>query len=110
MGKIAAVFGATGLTGGELVEQLIRNVDYRKILVFNRRTQNYENTKIEEFIIDGQDLESISEKVIADDLYCCIGTTMKKASSKTAFEKVFFPFPFFMKERICGREEDSMQF
>ena len=96
MKKIAAVFGATGLTGGKLVEQLIHNEDYHKILVFNRRTQDYENSKIEEFIIDEHDFDSICDKVIADDLYCCIGTTMKKAGSKTAFEKVDYDIPVFL--------------
>lgn len=96
MRKIAAVFGATGLIGRELVLQLIGNEEYHKVVVFNRRQQNYESPKIEELIIDGQDFESIKDKVIADDLYCCIGTTMKKAGSKTAFEKVDYDIPVFL--------------
>lgn len=96
MGKIAVVFGATGLVGRELVSQLTENEEYHKVVVFNRRTQNYGNSKIEEFIINGQDFESIKDKVIADDLYCCIGTTMKKAGSKAAFEKVDYDIPVFL--------------
>ena len=96
MSKIAAVFGATGLVGKELVFQLVQSDEYHKIMVFNRSQQNYGSPKIEEFIIDEQDFESIGNKVIADDLYCCIGTTMKKAGSKNAFEKVDYEIPVWL--------------
>ncbi len=96
MRKIAAIFGATGLVGSELLSQLIDNEDYHKIVVFNRRKQGYKNSKIEEYTIDAKDFESIKDKIIADDLYCCIGTTMKKAGSKLAFKKVDYDIPVFL--------------
>jgi len=96
MSKIAVVFGATGLIGRELVSQLIDNEEYHKVLIFNRRSQNYENSKIEELIIGEQYFESISGNVIADELYCCIGTTMKKAGSKAAFQKVDYEIPVWL--------------
>ena len=96
MNKTAAVFGATGLVGRELIEQLVNNTDYQKILVFNRRQQNYENLKIQEFIFDGQDLGNTKDNIIADDLYCCIGTTMKKAGSETAFKAVDYDIPVWL--------------
>ena len=34
MNKTAAVFGATGLVGKELISQLIESADYQKVLVF----------------------------------------------------------------------------
>ena len=91
--KTAAIFGATGLVGKELLNQLLANEEYAKILVFNRREQNYDNSKIEEHIFNGKDFESIEPLVLADDLFCCIGTTMKKAGSKEAFKKVDFGIP-----------------
>jgi len=91
--KTAAVFGATGLVGKELLNQLIDNDDYAKVMVFNRRKQKYSNSKIEEHIFNSEDFESIEPILVVDDLFCSIGTTMKKASSKEAFKKVDFDIP-----------------
>ncbi len=96
MNKTAAVFGATGLVGKELILQLVDNDDYTKIIVFNRRQQNYDNPKIEELIFNGQNLDNANNQIVADDLYCCIGTTMKKAGSKTAFSAVDFDIPVWL--------------
>jgi uncharacterized protein YbjT (DUF2867 family) len=41
--KTAAIFGATGLVGKELLNQLVDNDYYAKVIVFNRRKQNYSN-------------------------------------------------------------------
>ncbi|MEN8120765.1 MAG: NAD(P)H-binding protein [Bacteroidota bacterium] len=108
MSKIAAVFGATGLVGKELILQLIQGGDYHKVMVFNRSQQNYESPKIEEFIIDGQNFESISNKVIPDDLYCCIGTTMKKAGSKAAFQKVDYEIPVWLAKTAEKNEVEKL--
>ena len=93
MHKKAAIFGATGLVGKELLNQLLDSEDYAKVMVFNRRTQNYANQKIEEHIITGVNFDSIESLLIADDLYCCIGTTIKKAGSQEAFTKVDLDIP-----------------
>jgi uncharacterized protein YbjT (DUF2867 family) len=34
-----------------------------------------------------------ASKILADDIFCCLGTTMKQAGSKDAFYKVDFTFP-----------------
>ncbi len=98
MGKIAAIFGATGLVGKSLLEQLLRNDDYIKIIVFNRRLQNYNSAKIDEVLLDWNDVERIKNQLIADELYCCVGTTIKKAGSKENFQKVDFQIPIILAQ------------
>jgi uncharacterized protein YbjT (DUF2867 family) len=93
MGKIAALFGATGLTGKSLLQQLIENDDYIKIIVFNRNSQNYNHDKVDEVSLDWNNIERIKNQLIADELFCCIGTTIKKAGSKEAFLQVDFHIP-----------------
>ncbi len=93
MGKIAALFGATGLTGKSLLQQLTKNDDYIKIIVFNRNLQNYNHNKIDEVSLDWNNIERIKNQLIADELFCCIGTTIKKAGSKKAFLHVDFNIP-----------------
>jgi uncharacterized protein YbjT (DUF2867 family) len=93
MGKIAALFGATGLTGKSLLQQLTENDNYIKIIVFNRSLQNYNHHKIDEVLLDWNNIERIKNQLIADELFCCIGTTAKKAGSKKAFLQVDFQIP-----------------
>ena len=93
MGKIAALFGATGLTGKSLLQQLTKNDDYIKIIVFNRNLQKYNHNKIDEVSLDWNNIERIKNQLIADELFCCIGTTIKKAGSKKAFLHADFNIP-----------------
>ncbi|OQY02525.1 MAG: hypothetical protein B6I20_06845 [Bacteroidetes bacterium 4572_117] len=96
MGKVAAVFGATGLVGSELVLQLIGNELYSSVLIFNRRAQDYTNPKIEEIILEDKAFVSAELEIKADDLFCCVGTTAKKAGTRFNYEKVDVGIPVWL--------------
>ena len=49
--KTALVFGATGLTGGALVNELIQNMRYTAVKVFTRRDFDIEHIKVIEHIV-----------------------------------------------------------
>ncbi len=98
MGKIAAIFGATGLVGKSLLKQLSDNEHYIKIIVFNRHLQNYQHDKIDEVLLDWNNIERIKNQLIADELFCCVGTTIKKAGSKEAFLDVDFQIPLTLAQ------------
>lgn len=100
MQKTAIVFGATGLTGTYLIKELIQNEQYRNIKVFNRRTQNYGHTKIEEYLINFNQLNEYAHEFKADDVFCCLGTTLKKAGSKEKFFEIDHDLPIQIA-RIC---------
>ncbi|MFO7843323.1 MAG: oxidoreductase [Bacteroidales bacterium] len=104
MQKTALLFGATGLTGSYLVKELTRDDHYQKIKIFNRRTQNYNNPKIEEHLIDYNQLNEYSHEFKADDVFCCLGTTLKKAGSKENFFAVDHDLPVQIA-RICQNNQ-----
>ncbi len=91
--KTALLFGATGLVGTKLLELLLEDERYEKIRVANRKSKNYSNTKIEEVIVDFSALEKHADCFKVDHVFICLGTTIKKAGSKPAFEKVDLEYP-----------------
>lgn len=93
MGKTAVVSGATGLVGRELMKVLLANDYYSKIVVIGRRKLDIKDNRIEEIIVDFDDLGSVKDQLNAEDHYCCLGTTMKKAGSKERFKKIDLDYP-----------------
>ncbi|MFJ7982859.1 NAD(P)H-binding protein [Lysinibacillus xylanilyticus] len=90
--RAAIVVGATGLTGTSLVEQLCENDEYVSVTVIARRAPAYTHPKLEVKI---RNFDTLEEKDIefAHELYCCLGTTIKKAGSREEFEKIDFEYP-----------------
>jgi uncharacterized protein YbjT (DUF2867 family) len=91
--KIALVFGASGLVGNEVVKQLILSEHYDKIKIFVRQKTGLNHPKLTEVLNNLENPENIAEEIAGNDLFCCLGTTIKKAGSKEAFEQVDLHLP-----------------
>ncbi len=89
--KTALVIGATGLIGKHLTIKLLKSNFYEKVKVLVRKPLDINHPNLEQIIVDFDNLDT--SKIIADDVFCCLGTTMKKAGSKPAFYKVDFTYP-----------------
>jgi uncharacterized protein YbjT (DUF2867 family) len=90
--KTAILFGASGLVGLHCLDFLLASSAYDKVLVFGRKKLEIEHDKLIQHIIDFDKLESYERLIVGDDLFCCIGTTMKKAGSKDAFRRVDYTY------------------
>lgn len=84
--RTAIVFGATGLVGKYLVEELIQNMAYTAIKVFTRRKLDIEHIKVIEHIVDVENVVEYEDLIRGDDLYICLGTTMKKSGNIKRYE------------------------
>jgi uncharacterized protein YbjT (DUF2867 family) len=91
--KIACIFGSTGLVGTSLKEQLLNDERYSKVILFVRSELMLTHPKLIQVVGDYNKLEGYSEQLVADEYYCCLGTTMKKAKTKEAFEYVDYQLP-----------------
>ena len=91
--KTAIILGATGLTGGFLLNKLLSDNRYRKIKIFTRRSVGIQHEKIEEYLIDLFQLEDMSGLFEADEVFCCIGSTQKKTPDNEIYRKVDFGIP-----------------
>jgi uncharacterized protein YbjT (DUF2867 family) len=88
MPRIALVAGATGLVGQHLVQRLLVSGAYDHIKLLTRREVPIDDARVENVISNYSNLDSLGKKLQADDVFCCLGTTLKKAGSRAAFEKV----------------------
>lgn len=91
--KTAIVFGATGLVGSVLLKQLSESPVYSEIITFSRKSLGFNHPKIKEVFNYFTDLTTIKSSLYGDDLFCCLGTTIKKAGSKENFKKIDFEMP-----------------
>ena len=91
--KTAIVLGATGLTGGILVEKLLQDERYEKVKLFSRRTAGLKNDKVEEYIIDLFTLEENEQLFTADEVFYCIGSTKKKTPDEEIYREVDYGIP-----------------
>jgi uncharacterized protein YbjT (DUF2867 family) len=91
--KSAVVAGATGLIGKSLVYQLLESNHYSRVTVLVRRPMNIKHPKLTVAMVNFDDTESYHNLLLADDFYCCMGTTIKDAGSQDAFRKVDYTYP-----------------
>ncbi|HKJ49276.1 MAG TPA: hypothetical protein VJ973_09320, partial [Christiangramia sp.] len=93
--------------GKEVLNYLIQDHRYDKILVFSRKVIPIEHPKLEIVLDSLTDLKSLSDKIIGDELYCCLGTTRRKAGSKEAFKKVDLDMPGKLAQMASSNEVDG---
>lgn len=93
MGKTAIILGATGLTGNLLLNKLITDDRYREVKIFTRKPTGTTHPKVTEIVGNLLELEQYKNEFIADEVYCCIGTTAKKTPDKSLYRKIDFGIP-----------------
>jgi uncharacterized protein YbjT (DUF2867 family) len=91
--KTALLFGSSGLTGNALLEVLLNDNRYTHVRVFNRKQMAVAHPKLEEIIVDFDHLDLVSEKIKGDVVFSCLGTTIAKAGSKAAQQKIDRDYP-----------------
>src|SRR5690348_8832830 len=91
--KKAIIIGSTGLVGQELTELLLQDALYSEVVALVRKATGKQHPKLKEIVVDFDHLEKSKEYIRGDEAFCCLGTTMKQAGSKEAFEKVDLLYP-----------------
>ncbi|MFT5592631.1 MAG: hypothetical protein ACI8SR_000993 [Oceanicoccus sp.] len=88
MNKGIVVAGATGEVGRRLVEKLIVHNLNADIHVLVRAKSNLFDERVQQHIVDFSQLDSYKLDISFDIAYCCLGTTIKRAGSQSAFKCV----------------------
>ena len=86
------VAGGTGLTGGFLIHELENDSSFESIVAITRKARKSSDKTTWKTIDfeDSRTLEEITKDV--DVVFCCLGTTIKKAGSKDQFRKVDYEY------------------
>jgi len=90
MEKSAILFGATGLVGSSVLKLLLDDSRYYQVHIYVRRATGMKHSKLQEHVIDFEKLDHYRRSIKADDVFCCLGTTIRTAGSQEAFRRVDF--------------------
>ncbi len=91
--KTALLAGSTGLIGKELLQLLLNNSRYSVVKALTRTKLDVTHPKLVEIKVDYAKLEEVKSQLQADDVYCCLGTTMAKAKTKQKFREIDYTYP-----------------
>lgn len=101
--RSAIVVGGTGLVGNALVKLLCDSEEYVSVTVLSRRKLDFEHPKL---TVKVRSFDQLEEEDIdfAHEVFCCLGTTMKKAKTREQFEKVDVEYPLHIASlaKKCG--------
>ena len=86
--RIALLFGSTGMIGNLLLEELLRSELYSRVIIFVRKAGQISNARVEEIVMDFSSPEQYSGMIKGNDIFICLGSTIKKAGSVANFEKI----------------------
>lgn len=107
MSHVALIAGATGLVGSALLERLLNDDQYSKVISLQRGQALLTHPKLITMQTDFTNLDAL---ILPDvtDVFCCLGTTIKKAGSKEQFRKVDYEFPLALAQ--CGAKAHARHF
>jgi uncharacterized protein YbjT (DUF2867 family) len=91
-GKTVWVAGATGLVGRETVRALLAQPAFVRVVAWTRRASGLSDPRLDERIVDFEQLEAAFAHSLTDAAVCCLGTTIKTAGSKERFRRVDYEY------------------
>lgn len=110
MGKTALIAGSTGLVGRELLHILLDESGYDEVVSLVRRPSGLTHPKQIEVIVDFDKLQDYKEYFRVEGVFCCLGTTIKKAKTREAMYKVDVEYPLALAKiaNEMGAEQFSV--
>jgi|SRR5688572_7388682 len=92
-GKTAILFGSTGLIGSFVLTALLKDNRYSHIILFLRKPLPQVAPRVTEVIMELTEHDDFEKYLFGDEVFICLGTTIRKAGSQEAFRQVDFTLP-----------------
>ena len=106
--KTALIAGGSGLIGKELLRILVSSEEYDHVIAIARSSLQFTHPKLTEVLVDFNRLADFKEELVADDVFCCLGTTIKKAKTKKEMFKVDVDYPLSLAK--IAKEQGAKKF
>jgi len=91
MRRTALLVGASGLIGSFLLRRLLDAQAYARVAVWARRPLETSHPRLAVGVVEFDKLEE--RRVEAEDVFCCLGTTIRQAGTREAFRRVDHDYP-----------------
>lgn len=83
--RTAVIAGASGLVGSHLLQALLADGHWNRVISVGRREVPVTDPRLEQLTVT---FPEIGDLPATDDVFCCLGTTIAKAGSQAAFRAV----------------------
>jgi uncharacterized protein YbjT (DUF2867 family) len=90
--------GASGLIGSNLLSMLMESVEISRILLLVRKPLNITNLKVQELIVNFDELEKFNTEIKGDIIYSCLGTTKSANPDKNQYRTIDLEYPVKLAE------------
>jgi len=90
--KTALLAGGSGLVGRFCLHALLNEAAYGSVVSISRRTLPITDPKLVQKVVPLETLASLDLPPL-DDVFCALGTTIRKARSQPAFRRVDYDYP-----------------
>jgi len=108
----ALLAGASGLVGGHCLRLLLASTRYERVIavVRSRLPAEFDHPRLTELVVDFSRLGDVRKGLVADDVFCALGTTMRQAGSQRRFREVDFEYPLKLAQllRTAGARHFSI--
>jgi len=86
--RVALLAGASGLTGGYVLDSLLEAADFSRAIAVTRRPLAREHAHLANRIVQFDRMEAQLQGLTCDVALCCLGTTIARAGSRESFREV----------------------
>lgn len=86
--RVALLAGASGLTGGHVLDLLLNASDFSRVIAVTRRPLQREHLRLANRIVQFDRLETQLQGTVCDVALCCLGSTRARAGSRESFREI----------------------
>ncbi|AMQ01318.1 hypothetical protein AY601_4478 [Pedobacter cryoconitis] len=89
----AILVGASGSIGRSLLQDLLNDVHYTEVLVLVRKKLTIQHPKLNQLVIDFDQLSAYAADIKGNAVFCCLGTTKSQTPDQQQYRQIDYQYP-----------------
>lgn len=89
----AILVGASGSIGRSLLQDLLNDVHYTEVLVLVRKKLTIQHPKLNQLVIDFDQLSAYAAEIKGNAVFCCLGTTKSQTPDQQQYRQIDYQYP-----------------